>query len=99
MSGDISLNVLGSSEFTFSYLTEYINEVLRNRRYPESLQLSDIVPVYKEQHPTNKYNFRPTSILPLLSKVFEKVMFDQLCSYMNKFLNSLLCGFRKDHST
>ena len=33
------------------------------------------------------------------SKVFEKVIFDQLYNYMHKFLNSLLCGFWKAHST
>ena len=48
---------------------------------------------------TNKSNFRPISILALISKVFEKVVFDQLCNCMNRFLNSLLHGFRKAHST
>ena len=98
MSGDIPLNVLRSSEFTFSYLTECINEVLRNSKFPESLKLSNIEPVYKIKDPTDKFNFRQINILPLISKVFEKVIFDQLCNYMSKFLNSLLCGFRKAHS-
>ena len=99
VSGDIPLSVLRYSEFTFSYMTECINEVLRNSKYPESLKLSDIVPVYKKKDPTDKSNSRPISILPLLSKVFEKVIFDQLSNYMNNFLNSLLCVFRKPHST
>ena len=99
VSGDIPLNVLRCSEFTCSYLTECINEVLQNSKYPESLKLSDIVPVYKKKYPTDKSNFRPISILALLSKLFEKVIFDQLSNYMKKFLNSLLCGFRKAHST
>ena len=43
VSGGIPLTVLRSSEFTFSYLTKCINEVLRNSKYPESLNLSDIV--------------------------------------------------------
>ena len=38
-------------------------------------------------------------MLPPLSKVFEKIMFDQLYIYLNNFLNELLCGFRKGHST
>ena len=80
-------------------MTDCINEVLESSKYPESLKLSDIVPVYKKKDPTDKSNFRPISILPLLSKVFEKVIFDQLSNYMNNFLNSLLCGFRKAHST
>ena len=48
---------------------------------------------------TDKSNFWPISILPLILKVFEKVIFDQLCNYVNRFLSSLLCRFRKVHST
>ena len=45
VSGNIPLNFLRSGEFTFSYLTECINEVQNNSKFPESLKLSDIVPV------------------------------------------------------
>ena len=72
VSGDIPLNVLRSSEFTFSYLTECISEVLQNSKYPESLKLSDIVPVYEKKDPTDKFNFQPIIVLSLLSNVFEK---------------------------
>ena len=44
-------------------------------------------------------SFRPVSILPLLSKVFETIIFDQLYEYAETFLNKLFCGFRKAHST
>ena len=57
------------------------------------------MPVHKKKDPTYKTNYRPVSILPLLSKVFEKVMYIQLYDYMENFLNQLLCGFRKTHST
>ena len=76
VSGDIPLNVLRNCEFTYSCLTECINEALRNSKYPESLKLSDIIPVYKNKDPTDKSNFRPISILPLISKV----IFGQLCN-------------------
>ena len=36
---------------------------------------------------------------PLLSKVFERLLYDQLSEYLEKYLNTLLCGFRKAHST
>ena len=39
------------------------------------------------------------SVLPLLSRVFEKVIYDQLSQHLDKYLNSLLCGFRKVHSS
>ena len=37
--------------------------------------------------------------MPLLSKVYERAIFDQLSEYMQKYLNKILCGFRKAHST
>ena len=57
VSGDIPLKVLKSSGFTFSYLAECTDEVLRNSKCPESLKLFDAVPVYKEKKPTDKSNF------------------------------------------
>ena len=51
VSGDIPLNVLRSSELTFSYLTECIDEVLQNSKFPKSLKFSDIGPVYKKKGP------------------------------------------------
>ena len=39
------------------------------------------------------------SVLPLFSKIFEKVIYDQLSQYLEKYRNSLLCGFRKAHSS
>ena len=38
-------------------------------------------------------------MLSLISKIFERVIYDQLCEYLEKYLNSILCGFRKAHST
>ena len=43
--------------------------------------------------------FEKTSLLPLLSKGFEKTMYDQLYEYADTFLNKLFCGFRKARST
>ena len=48
---------------------------------------------------TTKVNYRPVSVWPLLSKIFERVIYKQLGDYMDLFLNKLLCGFRKAHST
>ena len=64
-----------------------------------SLTLSDVVPEFKKLDPTNKTNFRPVSLLPLLPKVFEKIMYDQLNENVETLLNELHCGFRKAHST
>ena len=85
-------------KIAFFYLSNCINEDIRNNKFPDSLKLSDITPVYKNK--TNyKTNYRPVSILPLLSKVFEKHICDKLYENSENFLSELLCGSRKAHST
>ena len=96
--GEIPVDILKISEFWFNKLTKLIKAFNENK-FPDTLKLSDIVPVFKKLDPTDKTNFRPVSVLPLLSKVFEKIMYDQLYEYAETFLNKLLCGFRKAHST
>ena len=47
----------------------------------------------------DKGNYRPISILPAISKVFERVLFSQLNGFVEPKFSKLLCGFRKGHST
>ena len=68
-------------------------------KFPDSLKLADITPTYKKDGTTNKENYRPISILPSVSKLFERSMFDQISVYIDKFLSPYLCGFRKGYST
>ena len=72
---------------------------MTNGKFPITLKNANVTPVHKKDDPTDKTNFRPVSVLPLLSKVFERVIYNQLGKYMDTFLNKLLCGFRKAHST
>ena len=62
-----------------------------NGKFPITLKNANVTPVHKKDDPTDKKNIRPVSVLPLLSKVFERVIYNQL--------GKLLCGFRKSHST
>ena len=97
--GEIPIKVLKESGITFEYLTSCVDEAISSGKFPDSLKLLSIVTVHKKKDPTDKCNYRPVSILPVLSKVFEKMMHNQLYIYMNNFLNELLRGFRKVHST
>ena len=97
--GEIPINVLKESGSTLEYLTSCVNEAISLHKFQDSLKLLNIVPVHKEKNPTDKCNYRQVSILPLLSKVSKKIMFGQLYNYMNIFLNELLWGFQKAHST
>ena len=85
--------------FFLDELTACVNYALINGKFPITLKNANVIPVHKKDDPTVKTNFRPISVLPLLSKVFERVIYNQLGTYMVTFLNKILCGFRKVHST
>ena len=76
--GKIPINVLKNCENCILDLTNCINKAIRNNKVPDSLKLSDIIPVFKKFDPSDKTNYRPVSVLPLLSKVFEQIIYDHL---------------------
>ena len=79
-------------------LASCINESIKKNEFPSELKAADITSIFKKEDPLNKENFRPVSVLPTISSIFEKVLFEQLAKFPNKFLSPLLRGFRKGHS-
>ena len=55
--------------------------------------------MYKSEDSTKVKNYRPVSILPTVSKIFERLMQKQISEYINQFLSAFLCGYRKGCST
>ena len=70
-----------------------------NGKFPEELKLADVIPIFKKLDPFDKANYRPISLLPSLSKVYEKLMYKQLNTFFMKKLSPLLCGFRSGNGT
>ena len=66
--------------------------------YPDTLKKANLTPCHKQDESTDKSNYRPISILPTVSKLFERILDQQLYSYLNKHF-SALCDFRKGYST
>ena len=80
-------------------LANCINECIKQNKFPNELKIADITPIFKKEDPLDKTNYRPISILPTVSNIFETILFNQLKRFSNKFLSPLLCGFRKGCST
>ena len=78
VSGEIPVKLLKDCDFSSYALTNYINESIENGTFLDSLKEANIAPVYKSKNSFEKSNYRPASILPLLSKVHERIMFNQL---------------------
>ena len=79
-------------------LSDEFNKSLALGIFPSSMKLANITPVFKKDDRTDKSNYRPISILPNLSKVFEKCIYNQLSIFFEKVLSKYQCGFRKDFS-
>ena len=97
---DIPTKILmGSNEIVSDYLSHIYNKSKNENNYPHSLKLADVTPIHKKEEKTLLKNYRPVSILPVVSKLFERHMFNQILSYIDKFLSPYLFGYRQGHST
>ena len=79
-------------------LTDIINDGILNSYFDIGLKYADLIPVHKSEETTNKKNYRNISLLPAVSKIFEKILHMQISTYMEKFLSPFLCGYRKGYS-
>jgi len=82
-------------------LAEIINCSFRNGMFPDELKIAKVCPVFKNGAQNIFSNYRPISLLPNFSKIFEKVMYCRLESYVvsKNILSSSQYGFRHNHST
>ena len=69
--------------------------------FPTELKIANVLPLYKSDDPFCFNNYRPVSLLCVLSKVFEKVMYNRLLNFLeeHKFFVNEQFGFRKSHSS
>ena len=71
------------------------NDAISKGIFPDNMKLADISPIFKKKDKHSKNNYRPVSILPAMSKIFERLMLSQINEYMSDKLSIFLCGFRK----
>ena len=98
-SGNIPADILRQSDLCFQALTSCINQSIVSGKFLDSLKLTSISLIYKAKDSLDKTKYRPVSVLSHLSKIYERLIFDQLSKHANKVLSKLLYGFKKAHST
>ena len=80
--GNALTNILKECKFIFSVLIDCINKSFETGTFADCLKKANVTPIFKKDDPFDKENFLPLSILPLLSRVFEKLIYKQLSSYI-----------------
>ena len=77
--------------------TRLVNNTIKTSVFPTRLKEAQVVPLHKKNNPLDKKNYRPVSILPTISKVYEMVLSDQLTDLFENNFHNVLCAFRKGH--
>jgi hypothetical protein len=90
-----------ASENIVSPISHIINLSVKTGIVPNELKLARVVPLHKKGSTLCEGNYRPVSILSIMSKVLERVIYNQLESYLSKnnLIYNLQSGFRQGYST
>ena len=74
-------------------------EIVSQQKFSGNLKLVDVTPVFKKDDANLTKNYRLVSILPIVSKIFERLLQKQTISYIDQYLSKFLCGYRQGYST
>ena len=84
-----------------SPITDLVNLSISLSLFPDDCKIAKLKPIYKKEAKTKPKNYRPISLLPLLSKIIERIIHNQTQEFLDKnnILYKCQSGFRKHHST
>ena len=88
-----------SSEATVNVLHRLFNETVTKGVFPDNLKLADVTLAFKKDDLFDRKNYRPFSVLPIISKIYEKLVQRPINSYITNHLSPYLCGYRKGYNT
>ena len=88
-----------SAEVTANTVQLLFNNAISNSEFPENLKLADVTQVFKKKDSLDETNYRPVSVLPPVSKIFENLTHKQINEHTKNKLSPYLCGYRKGFST
>ena len=98
----IPIQLLKAINFIISpILSDLINQSFASGTFPDILKIAKVIPLHKGGDKSNPSNYRPISILPHITKIFEKVIYRRLADFFDKYnvLSNNQFGFRCGNST
>ena len=96
---DIPTKVIKMNRDTFAnFITDHFNYCISYGEFPDELKHAEVIHVHKKNDKCDKTNYRPVSILINISKLYEKLLYNQLSKYFDSLLATNQCRFRKGFS-
>ena len=98
----IPIYILKISKNVFSNnLAKIINLSFKTGIFPDLCKIAKVIPIFKKEDPLLCKNYRPISLLPIFSKIFEKIIYTRMYKFLDKnhLLYDIQFGFRNKHST
>ena len=99
LTGDIPAGIKACTDSFISILTKILNISLERGRFPNQLKLVEVTPIFKKEDELSKENYPNVSVLSYASKIFERIVFNQMNLFFEFKFSPLLTGFTKKHST
>ena len=90
-----------NSQIIAQILTIIFNKSVQEGCFPTAMKKAKIIPIYKGESVLSVGNYRPISLLPIFSKIFERLIYNRLIDFIteNNVLSKLQFGFQKNKST
>ena len=82
------------------FFCKVFNSCLNFGLFPDCLKIAKVISKFTEGYESDPSNYRPISLLPVVGKIFEKIIFNRIIVFLNKekVLNEYQFGFRQNHS-
>ena len=90
-----------AAEIVAPSLTQIFDKIISSSIFPTDWKLARVTPIFKKGKKDNVDNYRPISVISVVAKIFEKLIFEQLyeCLNSNNLISASQSGFRTLHST
>ena len=87
--------------FFSHWLSKLVNDCFNKGEFPDLLKIAKVIPLHKKDDKLHHLNYRPISLLSVFSKIYEKLIYSRIYSYLvkNKLIYSKQFGFRAGYST
>ena len=83
-----------NSEVFPRHFHKNIKLCIKNSIFPFDLKAANVTPAFKKKSKSSKDNYRPISILPIIFKIYERCLYNQMQTHFDNVLSKYQCGFR-----